>query len=118
MGLLDWLKSLLFESPPPPPSRPQPETRAPSSADRPFSAPAAKKPAPQNKTLNLDAGAFTPLSAEDAKKQARGLRWNLASVNFDRRDHIPAPTEPRTLLIDRAMVAQGLLTPEQLVEIH
>lgn len=59
-----------------------------------------------------------PASAEEVKKKAAGIRWTWASVNFDRRDQIPAPTEPRTLLIDRAMVAEGLLTPEQLVEIH
>jgi retron-type reverse transcriptase len=120
MGFLAWLKSLFFGGAAP--SRPRPAPRAPGSTERPFSpspSPAgAKKPAPQNKTLNLDAGRFAPLSPEDAKKQARGIRWTWASVNFDRRDRIPAPTEPRTLLIDRAMVAQGLLTPEQLVEIH
>ena len=77
------------------------------------------RPAPSRSTaLNLDAGQFTPVSAEEAKKQARGIQWNWASVNYDRRDQIPAPTHPRTLLIDRALVAQGLLTPEQLVEIH
>jgi RNA-directed DNA polymerase len=118
MGFFDWLKSAFFGPPRPP--RPQPSTRAPGAGERPFSAtpqPAKKSP-PPSKTLNLDAGQFTPLSAEEAKKQARGIKWNWASVNFDRRDHIPAPTEPRTLLIDRAMVAEGLLTPEQLAEIH
>jgi len=37
---------------------------------------------------------------------------------FGRRDVIPPISDPRTALIDRAMVGQGLLTPEQLVEIH
>jgi retron-type reverse transcriptase len=113
MAFFDWLKSLFSG----PPARPRP----PASADRPYSAPPpipGKKTPPKNRTLNLDAGQFAPVSAEDAKKQARGIRWNWATVNFDRRDQIPAPTQPRTLLIDRAMVAQGLLTPEQLVEIH
>jgi len=105
-----------------PKPRPTPPP-VPAMGSRPYSPPpptsaAPKRPAPQNKSLNLDAGQFTPVSADEAKKQARGIKWNWASVNFDRRDHIPAPTEPRTLLIDRAMVAQGLLTPEQLVEIH
>jgi retron-type reverse transcriptase len=110
------------------PRPPQAMTSAPRPGDRPFAsqsgppplptAAAPRRTPPQNKTLHLDAGQFAPVSAEEAKKQARGIKWNWASVNFDRRDHIPAPTEPRTLLIDRAMVAQGLLTPEQLVEIH
>ena len=116
MGFFGWLKSLFSGRPAGP--GPQPATGAPGTGDRPFSQAQPKETPPKNRTLNLDAGQFSPLSADDAKKQARGIRWNWSSVNFDRRDHIPAPTEPRTLLIDRAMVAQGLLTPEQLVEIH
>ncbi len=68
--------------------------------------------------LNLDAGQFTPVSGAELKKKAAGLTWNWTTVNFDRRDQIPSSAEPRTALIDRALVAQGLLTPEQLVEIH
>src|SRR5262249_41407498 len=37
---------------------------------------------------------------------------------FGRRDLIPPADDPRTKLIDRALVTQGLLSPEQLVEIH
>jgi retron-type reverse transcriptase len=37
---------------------------------------------------------------------------------WGRRDLIPPTSDARTLLIDRAMVTQGLLTPEELVEIH
>ncbi len=122
MAFFDWLKSFLFGTRPTnAPQPPQPARTAPAAGDRPFSQstpPPPKAKVPQNKKLNLDAGDFTPVSAGDAKKQARGIKWNWASVNFDRRDHIPAPTEPRTMLIDRAMVAEGLLTPEQLVEIH
>ncbi|HEY1111434.1 MAG TPA: reverse transcriptase family protein [Opitutaceae bacterium] len=68
--------------------------------------------------LNLDPGQFTPLPEKDVKKQAKNLTWNWASVNFDRQDQIPPASDPRAALIDRALVAQGLLTPEQLVEIH
>ncbi len=73
---------------------------------------------PAPKKLNLDAGRFTPTSREEMMKNAATLRWTWASVNFDRRDQIPSAGDPRTALIDRALVAQGLLTPEQLVEIH
>jgi len=135
MGFFSWLKRLFttkrtlpFRAPlderlrtalaqnndaalPPNPARPQP---APA---RPQPAPAAR-PTPKNVTLHLEPGDFTPLAQGDVKKQAKGIQWNWSTVNFDRRDSIPAPTHPRTLLIDRAMVAQGLLTPEQLVEIH
>ncbi len=37
---------------------------------------------------------------------------------FGRRDLIPPVEDERTLLIDRGMVAEGYLTPEELVEIH
>lgn len=87
------------------------------SGATPSSAPAKKTP-PAPRKLNLDAGQFTPISREEMMKNAATLRWTWASVNFDRRDQIPSAGDPRTALIDRALVAQGLLTPEQLVEIH
>jgi len=37
---------------------------------------------------------------------------------FGRRDRIPSPIDPRTKLIDQAMVGQGLIKPEELVRIH
>jgi retron-type reverse transcriptase len=37
---------------------------------------------------------------------------------FGRRDRIPSPVDPRTKLIDQAMVGQGLVKPEDLVRIH
>ena len=37
---------------------------------------------------------------------------------WGRLDTIPPATDERTLLIDRTLVAYGLLTPEDLVEIH
>ncbi len=39
-------------------------------------------------------------------------------MNFDRRESIPPAGEPRTALIESALVAHGLITPEELVEIH
>ncbi len=114
MGLFTRFLHFIFGTPRPPQIS---GDRAPQSM--PYQqAPPAQRQRPAPRTLNLDAGQFTPLSDADVKKQARGLKWNWASVNFDRRDQIPSSAEPRTALIDRAMVAQGLLTPEQLVEIH
>ena len=37
---------------------------------------------------------------------------------FGRRDRITSPADPRTKLIDQAMVGQGLIQPEELVRIH
>lgn len=92
---------------------------APAAAGRPPVLPPAQiSSRPAAGKLNLDAGQFTPLSPEEVKKRAASLSWNWSTVNFDRRDQIPSTAEPRTALIDRALVAQGLLTPEQLVQIH
>lgn len=124
MGLWEKLFGRRKPTPPPAPN-PADATTRPAEGDRPYGTPppAAQVPKPaaprrEPKTLNLDAGQFTPLPERDVKKQAKNLKWNWASVNFDRQDQIPPASEPRTVLIERALVAQGLLTPEQLVEIH
>lgn len=124
MGLfgkfLQWLTSPPGSAPVPPraptgtpyatpPPLPQ---RRPSTGNQP--APAR----PVSRKLNLDPGQFAPLPESEIKKQAGQIKWSWSTVNFDRRDQIPSAAEPRTALIDRALVAQGLLTPEQLVEIH
>jgi retron-type reverse transcriptase len=70
------------------------------------------------RTLNLDASQFAPISRADTLKRARraGMFWGGGW--WGRRDAIPPTTDERTLLIDRTMVVYGLLTPEELVEIH
>lgn len=122
MGFLDWLQNLLGGSRQPP-RRPTPPTSMPSRYEpvEPVPAARAQPPArkeaqkPRGRTLDLSASQFTPLSDADVKKQAQNLPW---SGWFGRRDRIPPSTDPRTNLIDRALVAHGLLTPEQLAEIH
>jgi RNA-directed DNA polymerase len=114
MGLLGAFFRWIFGTPRPPSEA---GDRAPTGAlYRP--APTTRPGRPEARKLNLDAGQFTPLSNADVRKRADVLKWSWATVNFDRRDQIPSSAEPRTALIDRAMVAQGLVTPEQLVEIH
>ncbi len=81
--------------------------------------PATPRPAPPpSVTLDLDAGLFTPISEAEAKRQSAGgvLLRNLVATGLS--SIIPPAGDPRTLLIDRGMVAHGLITPEQLVEIH
>jgi len=127
IGIIVALVRLLFRksSAPPPQSGARPPggmpyrtTPPPLPTQPPQPPPQGPPRRPQTRKLNLDAGHFTPLSDAEVKKRASGLRWNWTTVNFDRRDQIPSAAEPRTALIDRALVAQGLLTPEQLVEIH
>src|SRR6516162_7276702 len=98
---------------------PQTPSKPPVSAVPP-STPVARKPASaprRSGTLNLDAGDFLPIGREELVKGARenqgwGNPW------FGRRDLIPPADDERTKLIDRGLVTQGLLTPEELVEIH
>jgi retron-type reverse transcriptase len=78
------------------------------------SQPASKTARPR--TLNLDAADFLPIARADLKEQAQKIeRWGPW---FGRRDLIPPAEDPRTKLIDRGLVSNGLLSPEQLVEIH
>ena len=85
---------------------------------RPAPATPAGAASPQTQRLNLDAGAFTPISDKEATKEARGIGNLWGNPWFGRRDLIPPAEDPRTNLIDRAMVGHGLITPEELVEIH
>ncbi len=69
-----------------------------------------------------DVGRFAPLSEEAVHRAlwrstgGLGRLWNLSWLG--RRDRIPPASDPQTQLIDRAMVGQGLITPERLEEIH
>jgi retron-type reverse transcriptase len=97
-GELKGLASTLDASPPPQVAQPA-------------------QPAPTTSAPDLSLGTFAPVSDEETRKQAQGINlWS--SIGFGRRDLIPPVTDPRTLLIDKAMVAHGLITPEELAEIH
>ncbi len=72
---------------------------------------------PRPATLDLEASAFLPISRTDLLSAAKQTTlWS--SPWFGRRDLIPPVEDPRTRLIDRAMVTQGMITREQLAEIH
>jgi RNA-directed DNA polymerase len=66
----------------------------------------------------LDGNPFAPLDDAAVKQEAKSAGNLFRNAWFGRRDLIPPVDDPRTLLIDRAIVAHGLLTPEQLTEIH
>ncbi|MFN4260492.1 MAG: reverse transcriptase family protein [Gemmataceae bacterium] len=78
-------------------------------------APPAVTPPPSGDALGLDASDFLPIGRDELKEAAGDVR---RGAWFGRRDLIPPADDPRTQLIDRALVTHGLLTPEQLVEIH
>jgi len=104
MGFFDFIKRLFN---PPPPTR-----STPPLIQRSQPAP------PEPKTLNLDAAQFAPISSGDALSQARASTTVRSNPWWGRLDTIPPASDERTLLIDRSLVAYGLLNPEDLVEIH
>lgn len=65
-----------------------------------------------------DVGQYTPISQEELHAQAGQLGPLWTSPWFGRRDVIPPADDPRTKMIDRALVTHGFLTPEDLSEIH
>ncbi len=68
-------------------------------------------------SFGLDASDYLPITRTELKDAAKD-RNLLNNPWLGRRDVIPPADDPRTRLIDRAMVTQGILTPEQLAEIH
>ncbi|MCC9600189.1 reverse transcriptase family protein [Stieleria sp. JC731] len=71
----------------------------------------------KNVTLDLDAKSFLPIDRDELLSSAKKVNlW--ASPWFGRRDLIPPLDDPRTNLIDRGMVAEGLLTSDELRRIH
>jgi RNA-directed DNA polymerase len=125
MGLGDFLRKLFGGGPkwpvPPPLPRPSPTNApAPQTNWPPPTAAPLQRPQPQRPreiTLDLTAAQFRPLSTEEVRAQAAGQKFT-GFWEFGRRDRIPSPADPRTKLIDQAMVGQGLITPEELSNIH
>jgi RNA-directed DNA polymerase len=82
------------------------------------------KPKRANQTLNLDASQFAPKTGAEIKSELGGRgQWSFEifrreGLVWGRRDIIPASNDPRTRLVDQGMVGQGLVTAQELVEIH
>lgn len=119
-GLLDYLMKWISgtgQRPARPPIPRQPPPVPQTNWPPPTPRPAYRPPERRETKLDLDAAQFQPLPAD----QQRQLAMNTQFTNFfefGRRDRIPSPLDPRTKLIDQAMVGQGLITPEELVRIH
>ncbi|MHB1560150.1 MAG: reverse transcriptase domain-containing protein [Isosphaeraceae bacterium] len=92
-----------------PPTSPEPVSPPEPEPDSPW-----KKPAD---TFGLDAADYLPISRDELRKSAQD-RNLLSGPWLGRRDVIPPADDPRTRLIDRAMVTNGFITPEQLADIH
>jgi retron-type reverse transcriptase len=65
----------------------------------------------------LDAGSYLPITRQEIKDAAKGQNL-FANFSFGRRDLIPPASDLRTQLIDRALVTHGLLSPEQIRQVH
>jgi retron-type reverse transcriptase len=116
MGLFDWFRKR--KQPPPATGGPGQVPPAPPPLPGSAAPPRAQKKLPRRGPLNLDLGQFAPLSHADAKAQAKALGNPWRTAMFGRRDLIPPVSDARTLLVDRAMVGFGFITPEDLAEIH
>ncbi|MBI3185272.1 MAG: RNA-directed DNA polymerase [Myxococcales bacterium] len=92
-------------SAPSPGASPVPRAAAPASAASP-----AKNPYLANEEV-------LGLSAEELRKRALKITpWRTAWIG--RTDVIPPQSDERTAIVDRGLVLRGLLTKEQLAEIH
>src|SRR4051794_38866343 len=104
MGLWDFVKKVVGGQPKP----------APPVAAQPVATPRAAAPAPPA----AQPGDFRPIRRDDLLKQGEDVRRTTGWMWFGRRDLIPPTSDPRTLLIDRGMLTQGLLTADELAEMH
>jgi RNA-directed DNA polymerase len=87
-----------------------PATPAPQPTPAPVSKP-TEPPAPQPHD-------FLPITRDELLKGGEEVRRSTGWMWFGRRDIIPPATDLRTKLIDRGMLTQGLLTAEELAEMH
>ncbi|MDB5214972.1 MAG: Retron-type RNA-directed polymerase [Myxococcaceae bacterium] len=93
---------------PPPVAQPAPPRAATSSSSSSSSAPAVDP---------LAAGAILGLSPAELRKRALTIRpYETAWIG--RVDTIPPQSDERTAIIDRGLILRGMLTPEQITEIH
>ena len=121
MGLFDFFKNLLGNKKPLVPPLPEqiydyaaypiPSTRSDGSQQR------SGGPQRSEYKLDLSAAQFQPLPEDQVRKQAASTQFT-GFFEFGRRSRIPSLIDPRTKLIDQAMVGMGLVTAEELVQIH
>ncbi len=92
---------------------PAPPRSAPPAAEQ---RSAEKGPAQRTSLSGFDTDKFAPLTVDDALKATSGENWK--SAYLDSRSVIPSQDLPRIRVIDRTMVGMGLISEQELVEIH
>lgn len=119
MGLIDFLKQLFGIEPA------QQPTYWSSTEDRDYAArphqpdvPPVRVPAaPQTKPLSgLEVDKFAPLTAKEALGETKTADWK--SAYYDSLHVIPPDDLPRIRVIDGTMVGLGLISSEELAQIH
>ena len=124
MGMFDFIARLFGGGTPPrrqtgqPPMNVPPPRMADGRFVQSVNTSATTAGPPPVKTLDLDASQFTPISSKDALAAASTSKTVLNNPWWGRLDTIPPASDERTMLIDRTLVAYGLLAPDDLVEIH
>lgn len=117
MAFWDFVSKLLgAPAPAPPPTVPPSAPVSPPVAARPE--PVAPIPTPAVPPAPPKPSPFLPIARDEQLKQGEEIRRTTGWMFFGRRDLIPPASDPRTLLIDRGMVTQGMLKADELAEIH
>jgi RNA-directed DNA polymerase len=122
MSLYDWMaRRPAKPEPSQEPAPPSPATAAPQAPPDPL---APSRP-PLRSTANPPPPAdpyaapdFVPISRGEILSAAAGKNLMANAWQTGRSSIIPPADDLRTQLIDRALVTHGLLTPEELAEIH
>ncbi|CAN5376757.1 hypothetical protein BH10PLA2_BH10PLA2_20240 [soil metagenome] len=123
MALWDFLKRLLGSGQSSPASA-RTSDFEPTDQDGEVRPPVVRKPQaahprpPAPEATAPQASDFLPISRDDLLQGGKAIRGSGGWIWFGRRDLIPPTADPRTQLIDRGMLTQGLLTAEQLAEMH
>lgn len=124
MGLFDWMfrRSRKIDAEPiaPPPTTEEASLRGAANppAPTPSPTPQPKTPAPAASADPYAATEFLPVSRQEIVDAAKKGNLLATAFQFGRQSVIPPVSDPRTQLLDRAMVTHGLLSPEELNEIH
>ncbi len=121
MGLIEFLKQLFgFDSARDHDPRSWASTEERDYASRPHQDPLPPEDssaAPKRRSLNgLDVEKFAPLSTKEALGETSAADWK--SAYYDSLSVIPPDDLPRIRVIDGTMVGLGLISSEELAEIH
>src|SRR4051812_41939951 len=114
MSVFDWL----FRRNRTPASEPLPPPVAPAPPSPPRSEVVPAPVAAAAPVADPYGTEFLPVTRAEIVDAAKGGNLLSTAFTFGRPSVIPPVTDPRTMLIDRALVTNGLLTPEELNEIH